>query len=163
MPVQLSRMVYMLHHDEPLRADRTWVIQGVRKSGKTFPLQLSVGHMHIPGEELFVGFVEDISKRHQVEIALRDNEQQFRSLISNMPGVSYRALPEDNRPLVFVSDAVIELTGYPSFDFINKRQELNFNSLIHPDDWDRVQEAIADGVWAALFHLRVGEYFHAAK
>ena len=148
MPVQLSRMVYMVHHVEPLRAERTWVIQGIRKSGQTFPLQLSVGHVHIPGEELFVGFVEDISKRHQVEIALRDNEQQFRSLISNMPGVSYRALPEDNRPLVFVSDAVIELTGYPSFDFINKRQELNFNSLIHPDDWDRVQEAIADGVWA---------------
>lgn len=148
MPVQLSRMVYMLHHDEPLRADRTWVIQGIRRSGKTFPLQLSVGHMQIPGEELFVGFVEDISKRHQVEIALRDNEQQFRSLISNMPGVSYRALPEDNRPLVFVSDAVIELTGYPSFDFLNKREELNFNALIHPDDWDRVQEAIADGVWA---------------
>lgn len=56
-----------------------------------------------------------------------------------MPGISYRALPEDERPLVFVSDAVLELTGYPATDFVNKRHELNLNNLIHPDDWEQVR------------------------
>jgi PAS domain S-box len=163
MPLLLSRMVYS--QQQNTNPDKTWVIQGIHKSGRTFPLQLSVGYMQIPGEALFVGFVEDISERHQIEEALRDSEQQFRSLISNMPGVSYRALPEDDRPLVFVSDAVLELTGYPATDFINKRNELNFNNLIHPDDWERVQETVADGVWARQHYTieyrlkhRNGEY-----
>lgn len=148
MPLQLSRMVYSQRQNTEQYTDKTWIIQDRKKSGKVFPLQISVGHMRIPGEYLFVGFVEDISERHQMELALRDSEQQFRSLISNLPGISYRALPEDDRPLVFVSDAVLELTGYPATDFVNKRYELNLNNLIHPDDWERVQETIADSVWA---------------
>lgn len=148
MPLQLSRMVYSQQQNPEQYTEKTWIIQGMKKSGKIFPLQISVGYMQIPGESLFVGFVEDISERHQMELALRDSEQQFRSLISNLPGISYRALPEDERPLVFVSDAVLELTGYPATDFVNKRHELNLNNLIHPDDWEQVQETIADSVWA---------------
>lgn len=147
MPIQLSRLAYSQQAGSQTETDKTWVIQGIRRSGENFPLQLSIGHIEIPGEILFVGFVEDISQRHRTEQALRNSEQQFRSLIANMPGVSYRALPEDERPIVFVSGAVIELTGYPAADFISKQHELNFNELIHPDDWERVQEVVADGVW----------------
>ena len=68
-------------------------------------------------QDLFVCFITDISERRAMEQALRDSEQQFRSLIGNIPGISYRSLVDGDQPLVFISDAVERVTGYPAGDF----------------------------------------------
>jgi PAS domain S-box-containing protein len=82
-----------------------------------------------------------------MEQAMRASEQQFRSLIGNIPGISYRSQLDGDRPLVFISDAVERITGYPSSDFVARQPgtpaRRSFDALIHAADRVQVLEAIA--------------------
>ena len=120
-------------------------VTGRRKDGSIVPIRRAVGHARLDDKELFVCFITDISERRAMEQALRASEQQFRSLIGNIPGISYRSLLEGDRPLVFISDAVERITGYPGSDFVpqpGKRARRSFDALIHAADRVRVLEAI---------------------
>jgi PAS domain S-box-containing protein len=118
-------------------------VTGRRKDGSIVPLRRAIGHAHLDGEELFVCFITDISERRNMEQALRANEQQFRSLIGNIPGISYRSLIDGAQPMVFISDAVERLTGYPCADFLGAKPKRSFGTMIHAADRARVSETIA--------------------
>jgi PAS domain S-box-containing protein len=122
-------------------------LTGVAKDGRLIPVRLSIGISEYEGRPWFVVFVADISQRKQMEQALRDSEQQYRSLIRNIPGVSFRCLLDAEWTMLFISDAVEPLTGWPAEDFISRRK--SFAELYHPDDVQRVAEevglAIAEG------------------
>jgi PAS domain-containing protein len=66
-------------------------VTGRRKDGSIVPIRRAVGHARLDDKDLFVCFITDISERRAMEQALRASEQQFRSLIGNIPGISYRS------------------------------------------------------------------------
>lgn len=105
---------------------------GLRKDGSHFPLRLAIGEAALQNNTLFVGFITDISKRKQMEEALRNSEQQYRSLISNLPGIAFRCRFDKDWSMLFVSNAVERLTGWPPEDFIQGKK--TFAQLLHPDD-----------------------------
>ncbi|MBN1516413.1 PAS domain S-box protein [Candidatus Sumerlaeota bacterium] len=76
---------------------------------------------------------------------VEESEQQFRTLVSNIPGVTYRCLLDENWTMLYISEAIETLTGYPPSDFINNRVR-TFDSVIHPRDRkmvaDKVQKAV---------------------
>ncbi|MBD8532870.1 MULTISPECIES: MHYT domain-containing protein [unclassified Massilia] len=117
-----------------------------RRDGSLVPLRVAVGHARLRERELFVCFVTDITERRQMETALRASEAQFRSLIGNIPGISYRSRIEGAHPIVFISDAVERVAGYPARDFIGDppgaAARRNFGAMIHAADRARVSEAI---------------------
>jgi PAS domain S-box-containing protein len=121
-------------------------VTGRRKDGSVVPLRRAVGHARLGNQDLFVCFITDISERRAMEQALRASERQFRSLIGNIPGISYRSLLQGEHPMVFISDAVERVTGYPCADFIGTPPgapaRRNFGTLIHAADRLRVSEAI---------------------
>jgi two-component system sensor kinase FixL len=43
------------------------VVVGQRKDGRTFPMELQIGEVHVPGAHLFTGFVRDLTERHARE------------------------------------------------------------------------------------------------
>jgi PAS domain S-box-containing protein len=45
----------------------------------------------------------------------------------------------------FISDAIVELSGFPANDFINNAIR-TYGSLIHPEDVDNVARIVADGL-----------------
>jgi two-component system, LuxR family, sensor kinase FixL len=47
-------------------------VTGMRKDGTTFPVQLSVGEMHVAGERRFTGIIHDLSARVRAEEQLRE-------------------------------------------------------------------------------------------
>jgi PAS domain S-box-containing protein len=118
-------------------------VTGRRKDGSIVPIRRAVGHTRLDDKDLFVCFITDISERRAMEQALRANEQQFRSLIGNIPGISYRSLLEGAQSMVFLSDAVERVTGYPARDFLGDSPRRRFANLIHAADRARVSEAIA--------------------
>ncbi|HEY0388845.1 MAG TPA: PAS domain-containing protein [Gaiellales bacterium] len=66
---------------------------------------------------------------------------RLRALIENVPGAIYRALPDENWTVEFVSDHIELLTGYPASDFL--RNEVRaYSSLIHPEDLEMVNARI---------------------
>ncbi|VXD01849.1 Histidine kinase [Pseudomonas sp. 8Z] len=114
------------------------------RDGEEKPVRISVGIAQADGRPIFVVFVADISERQSMEKALRESEQQYRSLIGNIPGVSFRCLLDHDWTMLFISDAVQTLTGWSAEDFISRRRSIA--DLYHPDDY----QPVADQVVAAI-------------
>ncbi|PKA16153.1 MHYT domain-containing protein [Leptospira haakeii] len=119
---------------------------GIRKDGSDFPIRLAIGHGKLAGEDLFVGFVTDISDRKMIENALKQSEQQVRSLIENIPGITYRCLPNNDWNMLFMSDASESITGYPVQDFISAESVRSFKDIVHPEDIKMVESIVDSAV-----------------
>ncbi|MDF3867190.1 PAS domain S-box protein [Pseudomonas denitrificans (nom. rej.)] len=115
-------------------------LEGLTRDGREFPARVSLGVTDHDGKPWFVVFVADISERRVMEQALRTSEEQYRSLIRNMPGIAFRVLPDDVWSTLFVSDAVEAVTGWSAQDFIDRR--ITFGELYHPDDQPAVNEEV---------------------
>lgn len=113
---------------------------GLRRDGSHFPLRLALGQTTVEGGSLLVGFVSDISERVTLEQSLREREQQYSSLIANIPGVSFRCLPRAEWPMLFISGAIEQLTGWPAERFMSGN--MSFAALIHPDDAQRCYDQV---------------------
>ena len=82
----------------------------------------------------------------ELEQALRASEEQLRSLVTNIPGITFRARNTEGWPLVFASDAIESMTGYPAADFTGNPPRRLFKELIHPDDWPAVDQGVRQAV-----------------
>ncbi|MGH3006600.1 MAG: PAS domain S-box protein [Gaiellaceae bacterium] len=79
--------------------------------------------------------------------ALAESEEKFRTLVGNVPGAIFRAHHDDEWTMLYVSDAVEEISGYRADDLIENRG-LSFASIVHPDDRageEAIAEALAKG------------------
>ncbi|PJZ27853.1 MHYT domain-containing protein [Leptospira kmetyi] len=119
---------------------------GMRKSTGRFPIRLAVGYAQLPNEGILVGFVTDISEQKMIENALKQSELQKRSLIENIPGVTYRCLFNDKWTIVFLSEAMEKLTGYPVSDFMEPNPKRYFVDLIIPEDKEPIGAVVAEAV-----------------
>lgn len=87
----------------------------------------------------------EIEERHQAEQSLRESKERFRTLVDNIPGAVYRCLFDRYLTALFLSDVILDISGYASADFIHN-QVLTFISIIHADDVERVMQEIRDAV-----------------
>jgi len=69
------------------------------------------------------GYQSEITIRKNIEEALKESERSKAVLISNLPGVAFRCLNDDNWTMTFLSEGCYELTGY-------RPEELLQNKLI---------------------------------
>jgi len=85
--------------------------------------------------------VKEIATRKKIQNALYESEERFRSLADNVSGIIYRRAFDIDWHMVFISDAVYELSGYPSSDFINNSVR-SYTGIIHPDDQVMVSKTV---------------------
>src|SRR6476469_1216543 len=86
-----------------------------------------------------------IKNFQQVEVTLQDKEEQFQSAISNIPGAIYRCACDSDWRIIFISDAIATIAGFPATDFIDNKVR-TFASIIHPEDRAKVSKVIQQGV-----------------
>lgn len=110
------------------------------KDGSLVPIRLAVGRADVPGEPLFVGFVSDISERIHMEREIVARETQYRTLISNIPGVAFRCEAIAPWKTLFISDAIETLSGWSPEMYTD--QQLSLADITHPEDVQEVQAAI---------------------
>ena len=132
---------------------------GVRRDGSEVPIRLVLGRMPKSDVPMYVAYVSDITERQAMQAALRKSEQQFRSLISNIPGISYRCSMERGWPMIYISDAVETLAGYPASDFLGDPPQRHFTDLVDKADIAEVarqveQAAKAQRHFTLEFQLR---------
>ncbi|HEY9607814.1 PAS domain S-box protein [Allocoleopsis sp.] len=84
---------------------------------------------------------------------LKHSEEQFRTLVANIPGAVYRCTYDGQlqglslRTMVFLSEAIETVAGYAASDFINNRVR-SFTSIIHPQDRTKIEQGIRQSVIA---------------
>jgi PAS domain S-box-containing protein len=121
-------------------------VLALRKDGSQVPIRRALGHARMAQRDLFVLFITDITERRAIMQALRDSEQQFRSLIGNIPGISFRSSMAFDAPPLFVSDNIERLAGYPASDFVGAGRTRTIGSLICEEDRERVAAEIARSI-----------------
>jgi PAS domain S-box-containing protein len=122
-------------------------VHHLTKYGRIFPVEITIDHLEFNGKEYQCAFARDISERKRIEAALREREQEFRSLVSNIPGAVYRCGPEGRSALIFISSGIEVIAGYPAANFMLKPVQA-FASIVHPDDVDFINKIIEISVKA---------------
>ncbi len=83
-------------------------------------------------------------RTQELEQEVRDrkqSEQQFRTLVSNIPGAVYRCYFDANWTMLFISDTIAEISGYPASDFI-QNQSRPYSNIILPEDLAQVARTV---------------------
>ncbi len=136
---ELHRLQQTLEHGQIYKGE----VLTRRKNGDTYWALLQVQPLYGQDGSLtgYMGFTTDIDDRKQAEEALRKNRDQFASLVGNIPGVAYRCKNDANWEMLYLSDQIEALCGYPGSDFIGNARR-SFASIVHPDDLDMLQRDI---------------------
>ncbi|AVI61518.1 PAS domain S-box protein [Halomonas sp. GFAJ-1] len=113
-------------------------VEAVHQDGHIVPIRLAIGESKLHGRSTFVGFITDISERYAMEKALQQREEQYRTLMANIPGSTFRCRDDAHWSVVFVSEAIEKLTGWTAHEFMSGK--VSFSGLIHPDDIPNIKE-----------------------
>jgi PAS domain S-box-containing protein len=100
---------------------------GVRADGAEFPIDASVSQVQLHGADLFIVILRDVTERKQVEAALRENEQRYRTLFSKATDGILLLDAEGN--IVDVNDAFARMHGYA----IDELLKMNLRELDTPE------------------------------
>jgi diguanylate cyclase (GGDEF)-like protein len=73
------------------------------------------------------------------------SEEQFRSLVLNLPGAVYRRECAEPWTMLFISDHIEVLTGYPATDFTLDNLR-TFESIVCVEDRARVNDVVRDAL-----------------
>jgi len=139
-------MVAVAHAQGSHRFD--WV--HCRKDGVELPVEVTLTPIELAGEPALLVVWHDLTERNKAQQALREGEEKLRSMLQNVPGVVYRCLLDEHWTMLFISDEIEALSGYPGADFLGADPKRTFARIMHPDD----VEPIAEQVQAAVAERR---------
>jgi len=76
---------------------------------------------------------------------LEKSKNNYRTLANNVSEIIYRCKNDLQWTMIFISDGVQNITGYPSNDFINNKIR-SYSDTIHPDDREEVKSIIDENI-----------------
>lgn len=92
-------------------------------------------------DELAESLESKSGERDQMEQALRRSEEKYRTLVEQVPTVTYVASPDTERSILYISPQIDTLLGYDQTDF-QSNPDL-WCKRLHPEDRERVLEEVA--------------------
>jgi PAS domain S-box-containing protein len=108
---------------------RNLEIDYVDAKGNVTPIEINATCMKIEGKTYTITICRDITRRKQMEAALREGEELYRTIFENT-GTSIIIIEED-MTISMANEEFVRNTGYSS-DEINGR--MKWTEIIHPDD-----------------------------
>ncbi|MBT7943302.1 MAG: PAS domain S-box protein [Alphaproteobacteria bacterium] len=103
-------------------------VRGQHKDGRVFPMALNVSEFFIGSERHFIGTLRDITKRREVEEALRQNEIDLKNQIIEMRDKEERLEQQSMELVVLAEDAAVIRD---QLDTLNKQKDRFFSIIAH--------------------------------
>ncbi|MBH9551394.1 hybrid sensor histidine kinase/response regulator [Inhella gelatinilytica] len=124
------------------------VLEGLRRTSNELLVRTGRPPLAVDGEDNLLALSsllgELVAESEQARRELVQKEARFRSLLFNLPGCVYRARVGPPAKLVWISDGVEELTGWPAREFMDKRR--NLLDLIHPEDIEAATQEVLQAI-----------------
>ena len=109
-------------------------------------LDLKIEESGLMEVKLLAHSINEMNQSIQEKIEkIKESEEQYRSLVRNIPGITYRCRCDEHWTMEFVSDEIEKVTLYPASDFI-EHSVRSFLSIIHKEDQQRVGDIITRAV-----------------
>ena len=121
------------------RHDRTMEnalhVKALHANGRVFDVE--VGLSLLPeaddGSRQVAASIRDMTQKFAIEQKIRESEQRFRGLVSNIPSAVYRSRIADEWVMEYISDNIAAITGFAASQFIENNQR-TYGSLILDED-----------------------------
>ena len=117
---------------------RNYEIKLKRIDDTEFWAILSLNRLELAGEQMVIGSIYDISDRKDTEVALRQSEQRFRSVVENANEIIFTL--DRDWTISYISPNVSRYLGYTP----NRAIGTNWLNVIHPDDHANVSDYVEE-------------------
>ena len=131
-------------------------VEGLRKNGQAFPIELAVDHFTVDGETYFTGTVREITARKETELALKKLsvavEQSPASIV----------ITDTAGAIEYVNPKFLEVSGYSKEELIGKNPRVLKSDHFKPEKYDELWKTILSGrTWQGEFlnRKKTGELF----
>ncbi|MCU4177791.1 response regulator [Carboxylicivirga sp. N1Y90] len=104
-----------------------------------FPIRNTQGDV-----QAICGISTDITELNEALRDLEKSRENYRNIVTNVPGIVYTGLMDDSRTMYFLSSGFTKVTGFDTGNFLEGVQ--SFTNLIVENDRERVLETIKQAV-----------------
>ena len=123
-------------------------VEALRADGSRFPAELAISRVDAPGPPLFTACIRDLSEKHEAEERLRAAEFRYRTLVEQLPLISYVDSSVDpSSTAYYISPQVESVLGYTAEEWLATPNL--FERSIHEEDREGIlgvrREAYARG------------------
>lgn len=101
------------------------------------------GHEHDYSRVLVT--LTNITERFVAENKLKETNRQLSTLLGNLNGIAYRCKNDKNWTVLFISDAVLDITEYSKEELLHNNK-ISYAELIHSQDSKYVEETVAQSL-----------------
>ncbi len=98
-----------------------------------------------------IGMALDVTERkrteealRQSEAALRENERQLKSFLSELPGLAYRCLADKDWTALYAAGRFVPIAGIDAEDLATGR--IKYGDILHPEDAERCARTVAEAL-----------------
>ncbi|HIF51887.1 MAG TPA: PAS domain S-box protein, partial [Thiotrichaceae bacterium] len=123
--------------------------EGIMKGDYNQQIQIQtldeIGQLGSSFNRMSTQLKQSLKEREDAEKSLKRVEDDFRTLVGNVPGVTYRCACDEHWTMEFISDNVELLSGYPVTDFLQNTVR-TYASIIHDDDRQLVEDIVTKGI-----------------
>lgn len=117
-------------------------LSGLRKDGNELPIELLIDQIEIGDQKFFTGIIRDVSANKLTENELRISDERFRlsQEYANIGTWEWNIQTGE----LYWSESIAPLFGYG--DIVTESTYENFINAVHPDDKERVSDAITQAI-----------------
>jgi diguanylate cyclase (GGDEF)-like protein/PAS domain S-box-containing protein len=112
-------------------------VEGMRADGSVFPAEIAISRVDVPGPPLFTACIRDVSERKDTEERLQEAEFRFRTLVEQLPLISYVDSADSavSKPS-YLSPHIEAVLGFTPAEWLSTPSL--YERSIHPEDRERV-------------------------